>query len=172
MTKWHLTLIFCFFLLREKTKRNKRKGNPGLNENWRCPAWLQAGSGAGGGRGRGEGEDSRPGSVFSRRSEWGTSIFVTLCTFRSGGNLIAARFVYWSTFPASPSGNVRAGSLPFAASTRGPRPHLPFLRRWLQPPAGASSPAPRQVPLRPPEGPGWVLPARYFPLPPAPGRVC
>lgn len=143
MTKWHLTLIVCFFFLRgEKKKREFRL----LKEISLCPAW--SGTVCRWSQGQREGEDSCPGSVFSLWSEQGTSIFVALCTFHSSGTLIGTRFVYWGTFPASPSGNSKAGPLPLLALTCRPCPHLPFLWCWLLVPA-------RFPPA--PEAPGWVL---------------
>ena len=148
--------------------RNKREFRF-LSEKWLCTAWLPAGSGAGGGRGEGEG--SCPGRVPSPRSERGTSIFVALCTFRSGGDLRGTRFVYWSTFPVSPSGNLRAGSPPFPASTRRPGPHLPSssagrgLRLGFSIPW--SPPGPLRLGFSIPWSPPGLLPARWFPLPPS-----
>lgn len=157
MTKWHLTLIFCFLLLRRKKKKGGEVWNLSF---WRTTGWLQTGFGTGWrrqGRGRGPVSWLFPYGVSKVRL-----FFVALCTFHGGSDLTGTWFVYCSTFPVSASGNLRAGSL--LADFIPTFPSHPILQGWLQPPVSPP------VPTGSPPAPRLLL-APNLPLIPAPGRV-
>lgn len=154
MTKWHLTPIFCFSYWggRKKKKKKKKKGIQAFE--WKLAVPCLAAGRVWHWRRQGQGRGLVSWQCVFPVERVGTSIFIVLCTFHSGGNLIGTRFVYWSTLPVSPSGNVKAGSLPFLVLARRPRPHLPFLGGWHYPLD------PCEVPLWPLKSPCWVLLAR------------